>query len=111
VTPITTKQKKLLDFVRSYLAEHDLSPDLTEIGEHMGCTRHSAWEMATALVHKGYLSRTKKAPRGLALTDSREHQLELALRALLPIAEWANLECSPPGYYDHQINSAKALLP
>ena len=38
---MTKKQKKLLDFIKGFIAEHDLSPSFQEMADGIGCTSKS----------------------------------------------------------------------
>lgn len=69
---LTERQRAALDFVASYLDEHDVSPSLLEIGRALGgITPTAALAHVVALERKGYLRRSPHERRGLEVIAER----------------------------------------
>ncbi|WP_277966701.1 LexA family protein [Pantoea trifolii] len=68
-TNLTRKQSALIDFIRSFTAEHGVSPSYIDMGKHFGVHASSAHQMVEVMIRKGHVKRVKGASRGLALTD------------------------------------------
>ena len=70
--PLTKQQRKVLDFLHSYRAEHGVIPTVREIQKHMGHKSHSpAQRWLMILEKKGYLEKGKAAWRNIILTEKR----------------------------------------
>jgi repressor LexA len=67
---LSPRQEKILDFIRSYHAEHDYPPTIREIGKAAGITSTSVVKYnLERLQEKGMISRNKEVSRGLRLVD------------------------------------------
>lgn len=65
---LTPKQKKVLDFIKSYNKKHEFAPSLKEIGKHLGVTSPATVHQHLAtLESKGFISREKSQPRAITL--------------------------------------------
>ncbi|MFQ5600689.1 MAG: transcriptional repressor LexA [Candidatus Krumholzibacteriia bacterium] len=65
----TPKQRRIFDFIRSYLAENGYAPSLEEIREHMGLASVSTvHEHLTRMEARGILKRQGHIPRSTELT-------------------------------------------
>lgn len=65
--PLTENQRRVLDCIERYFAQHGCAPTLREIAETLGFARHSsAQDYVEALVRKGALERLPRH-RGLRL--------------------------------------------
>ena len=97
---LSPNQRRVLDFLREYLAEHGQAPSLREIAEGLGLRSHSsAQDYVEALVRKGALERLPRH-RGLRLAGEARrpaapgHELPLVGRVAAgsPILSDANIE-------------------
>lgn len=60
---LTAKQREVLDFVRSFTAEHGVPPTVREIGARFRITPRAAFDHLRALERKGALQRRPSARR------------------------------------------------
>ena len=86
---LTDSQRKTLQFIRQYVAQHGYAPKLQEIAEGIGISsRGVAHRYVQALIEAGYLENTSGRHRGLRLlADETETRLPLlgTIAAGLPI--------------------------
>ena len=86
---LTDSQRKTLQFIRQYVAQHGYAPKLQEIAEGIGISsRGVAHRYVQALIEAGYLENTSGRHRGLRLlADETETRLPLLgkIAAGLPI--------------------------
>ena len=81
---ITKKQKDVLDFIREYIRENDISPSNSEIAEMLSVSSPATvHQHVTALVDKGYLKRAFNEHRSIRLVPSLTQFKEAFL---LPLA-------------------------
>lgn len=65
---LTPKQKKVLDFIKSYNKKHEFAPSLKEIGKHLGVNSPATVHQHLAtLESKGFLSREKNQKRSISV--------------------------------------------
>ena len=65
--PLTDRQQQVLDYLSSYINQHECPPTLREISEHIGTAGTvSAMRHLEALERKGYVNR-RDGSRGIAL--------------------------------------------
>ncbi len=80
---LTKTQKKTLDFIKSYIDTHEISPTLTEIASGIGIqSKGTVSRYIQALIDKGYLSKNKGYSRSLKLTgqaNPHSHQRQVPL--------------------------------
>ena len=62
------RQQETLEWIRAYMKMHGKPPTMREIGDHFGRASSSVFEVITALERKGYLTRSERLSRGIALT-------------------------------------------
>ncbi len=62
------RQQETLDWIRAYVKAHSKPPTMREIGEHFGTAAASVFDVITALERKGYLTRSDRLSRCIALT-------------------------------------------
>ena len=55
MTAPTDRQRDVLDFILSHIAEHQRPPTWREIGDHMGITKNGVGDHLKALRRKGYI--------------------------------------------------------
>ncbi len=62
----TPQQKKILDFIETYISENNISPTLLEVKDHIGVrSLGTVYEHLDKLEEKGLIQRDKNAPRGI----------------------------------------------
>lgn len=91
---LTPKQKKLLDFVTSFVSKHDYSPSLEEIAKHFRFKSVSTvHQYVEALRQKGYLSKIQHKQRSITPVTSETEILLLGyIAAGEPIEAISNPE-------------------
>ena len=68
MTPLTKRQRELLEFIGSEIARAGIAPTLSEIAAHMNLRSLSTvWKHVAALRAKGYLKRARGMSRSLTL--------------------------------------------
>jgi repressor LexA len=80
---LTRRQLEIVRFIRDYVAEHELSPTMQEIADHLGVSRPTVFEHIEALEARGALTRTRTRSRALELAPD--------LMARAPRAQFAGL--------------------
>jgi len=65
----TKKQKVVLEFIRDYQLENDLSPTLEEIGRELAITRVTAFQHVKSLEKKGALRTVPLMSRSIQILD------------------------------------------
>src|SRR5919201_1167479 len=70
---LSGRQRQILEFISSYIEEHDRPPTNREIGQAMGIasTGHVDYHLSV-LAKKGYIEREANTSRGLRLTPVAE---------------------------------------
>jgi SOS-response transcriptional repressor LexA len=63
----TPKQIALLDFIGAYIAEHRVSPNQREMGDHMRTSVGNINRMLAALERNGHIWRMPRVSRGIRL--------------------------------------------
>ncbi len=67
---LSSRQERILEFIRSYHAEHDYPPTIREIGKAADISSTSVVKYnLERLQEKGYINRNKDVSRGLRLVD------------------------------------------
>jgi repressor LexA len=71
--PLSDRQRRILQFISDYIAEHDRPPTNREIGQAMGIasTGHVDYHLSV-LAKKNYIEREANTSRGLRLTAASE---------------------------------------
>ncbi|MCL4458563.1 MAG: transcriptional repressor LexA [Chloroflexi bacterium] len=74
-SPLSTRQQRILDFIRDFLAENGYPPTIREIGDAIGISSTSAVDYnLNILERKGYIRRDPEISRGISfITDSAKH--------------------------------------
>jgi DNA-binding MarR family transcriptional regulator len=79
MTPISTQQERICEFVDRYRERNRLSPTYAEIGEQLGVTKQAVQYQVRQLESAGYLAKPRDA-RSLMVTDAwrryRRHVLD-----------------------------------
>ena len=72
VPALTRRQRQILDFYRSYSADHGLSPTLEEVARHFEVNKVTIFGHVSELERKGVLARVgPRVSRGLQIVPSR----------------------------------------
>lgn len=80
---MTRKQKEVLDYIRSYLAEHGYSPSLQDIADGCGLTSKSGgWRMVESLIEEGRLRKRNNRARSLEVVEDHIARPNLAIYTL-----------------------------
>jgi repressor LexA len=104
---LTLQQKRVLDFIRSYMTRHGHSPTLREIGEGVDIqSRGAVHRHVQTLLDRGALKRSRSGWRSLELVDGDEQHVP-ALPLLGRIAAGRPIEAIP-GH--DEVNIAELLL-
>jgi repressor LexA len=79
--PLTRRQRQVLDFLRSFVAEHGYSPSLEEIGAHFGLSSvATVHKHVQHLADKGYLRKAWNRSRSIEpVEDADAGAVELPL--------------------------------
>ena len=94
---ITKKQKKVFDFINTYIAENGLSPTIEEIRKKLNLKAVSTiHEHINSLKEKGYISKSENSPRSLSLMKEIKSIIEIPIvgriAAGYPIEAIENIE-------------------
>lgn len=73
-TPLTPRQREVLDWIKGFIREHGMPPTVREIGEAFGIKSSSVFDLLKALERKGYLQRGDLGARSLILTDQKRRR-------------------------------------
>jgi repressor LexA len=68
-TPLTARQREVLEFIRQFLTRAGYPPTVREIGAHFGFVPRSVFDHLKALERKGYLKREPSKSRSLQILD------------------------------------------
>ncbi len=85
---LTSRQKEIFDFVRTFIKERGYPPSVREIGKHFKIYPRAAFDHLKALEKKGYLKRRGSMSRGLEVLvfqDESENVSERPLVRKIPI--------------------------
>lgn len=67
-TPLTHRQREVLDFIKDFRTTHGYAPTLREIGAHLGISSaNGANEHVNVLARKGYITRKGHSGRTILL--------------------------------------------
>jgi repressor LexA len=73
---LTSRQREIFDFVRTFINEKGYPPSVREIGEHFHIYPRAAFDHLKALEKKGYLRRRGAMSRGLEILVFRGHEID-----------------------------------
>ena len=77
---LTQLEQRVLEFIRHYIAEHEHSPTLTEIGEALAIkSKGTVHRYVQALTNKGELQHVQRGWRGIRLADTPPRSTTLPL--------------------------------
>lgn len=78
----TTRQVRLLDFIRATIETRGTAPTYSEMAAHMGTTRSNAHLLVSRLIREGHLKRTEGGERNLALVAPYRSLIDVPTPAL-----------------------------
>lgn len=85
-SPLTKRQKEMLEFIRSYIVDHKGSPTIEQIQNQMNMKwPNSVFVMLRALEEKGYILRRKHAKRNIELRNADSNGLPSSSIFSIPI--------------------------
>jgi repressor LexA len=92
VEDLTGRQRKIMDFIRSWVEEHGYPPSVREIGEAVGLVSPSsvAYQLKV-LEQKGHLRRDPNRPRAVDVRQSDFTEDDEAARAMRPTPAYVPL--------------------
>ena len=91
--PLTRRQREIVDFLRAYSAEHDISPTLEEIAQHFGVNKVTIFGHVAELERKGLLRRAApRASRSLQLVPTISNTANATIQVLGVIAAGRPIE-------------------
>ena len=74
---LTIKQKKLLDYIKSYYQDKDLFPTFDEMKDGLSIKSKSGiYKLLSSLEDKGYIKKTPHKARAIELNDVRKSRIE-----------------------------------
>jgi len=105
MSSLSERQRKILQFIVSFVSENEFPPTIREIGEQVGISSTSVVNYNLAKLEElGLISRRKEVSRGLSLNWDRLNELTPALAA--------NSSASPmPAMPSNRHNNHDAFLP
>jgi len=81
--PITTRQKRVLDYIKGYFQHRGEAPTIAEIGKEFSMSSSaSVHHVVSTLEREGFIRRIPNVSRGIQLVEERseEHTSELQSR-------------------------------
>ena len=74
---LTIKQKKLLDYIKSYYRDKDLFPTFDEMKDNLSIKSKSGiYKLLSSLEDKGYIRKTPHKARAIELNNFRKNSIE-----------------------------------
>ena len=74
---LTIKQKKLLDYIKSYYQDKDLFPTFDEMKDNLSIKSKSGiYKLLSSLEDKGYIRKTPHKARAIELNDFKKSNIE-----------------------------------
>jgi SOS-response transcriptional repressor LexA len=66
---LTRRQTDLLDYIKSHMKEHDISPSFEEMGAALGMSKSQVHRLVSSLEERGAISRPPHRARGIEIVD------------------------------------------
>jgi len=83
---LTERQNSVYEYIRSYIREHQKPPTMAEIGAALSIrSTNGVHKFVVVLERKGYITRTPRVSRGIALSDSDDPFALTEAPPLLPV--------------------------
>jgi repressor LexA len=96
-TPLTRRQRQILDFLQGYTAEEGISPTLEEIARHFGVNKVTIFGHVAELERKGVIERAAPGiSRGLRLTKASSRRAGVNRRSSLAIDILGSIAAGAP---------------
>lgn len=95
---LTGRQKQILEYLRSFQAEHGYPPSLREVAGHFKVNLGTVQDHLQALTRKGYVSREVNRSRGLRLIPSPGPLRTVPLYGAIPAGDPRQIEEAAEGY-------------
>jgi len=93
---LTDRQQQTYDFLRAYVARHDVSPKLREIADHLGIrSRGTVHRYLSALVDAGLIAVAADRARGIQLLEAEGEFKRFTLPLVGRIAAGLPIEAIP----------------
>ncbi len=84
MTPLSPRQQQILDFLRSFIEEHDYPPSIRDIQEGCGISSTSVVDYnLRKLEEKGFIRRDREISRGIELLGARGRRTRIVEVPLL----------------------------
>lgn len=86
---LTSKQKKVFDFICNFLEQQKISPTISELAQFLGVSSlRTVTQYLEALERKGLISRSRNQSRGIKLIGARE----ISSTITLPVVSFAGCD-------------------
>ena len=92
---LTSRQREIFNFIRTFIKEKGYPPSVREIGEHFHIYPRAAFDHLKALERKGYLKRRGSMSRGLEILVFPGHEPPGSLQRDGPYGESLGKEGKP----------------
>ncbi|NLX10841.1 MAG: transcriptional repressor LexA [Chloroflexi bacterium] len=108
---LSARQKKILEYIETFIAQNGYPPTIREIGKHVGIASTSVVNYnLNKLVERGYIERQPEVSRGLRLVSQTSEEMPVQyadLASLVPVPMVGKIAASAPvplpgedfGYY------------
>jgi repressor LexA len=91
--PLTRRQQEILEYLRAYTSEHEISPTLEEIAQHLGVNKVTIFGHISEMERKGVISRAARGvSRGLRVIEDDPPSPETVVSILGNIAAGSPIE-------------------
>ena len=67
MTPITSREKEILDFIKNHIEKWGFSPTYKQIGQAFGTSAQNAWHLVTGLEKAGRIRRYPGKRQGIEI--------------------------------------------
>lgn len=85
--PLTERQNQVYEYLRRFIREHQKPPTYKEIGADLAlASTNAVHKLVGSLERKGYITRTPRAARGIALADTDDPFVLTEQPPILPLA-------------------------
>jgi repressor LexA len=95
---LTSRQKQILDYLRSFQTAHGYPPSFREVASHFKINLGTVQDHLKALTRKGYLTREVNRSRGLRLIPLSGALRTIPLYGAIPAGDPRQIEEAAEGY-------------
>jgi len=78
VKSLTERQRQTLRFIESYIELHGFAPTVREVAAHLTITTKGAHDHLRAIERKGYIRRSSRRSRAIAVMETTSEKIEMA---------------------------------